>query len=669
MEYSESPGRSRMAWADYVLVALVAGVIVFWRLGAVTLDDHECKLAMAVRTMVTPSLWLIPSDKVRDIPADTPARHWLVPVENGRPRLGKTPLPYWAAACVAEVQRAMGDDKPAVNSVTVRLPPAVSAVLCALVVLALGRRMFGQRAALLGALLLVTCVGFQKWGRNARPEMELCLLVTAAMAAFYFGIEANSRSSHLAWMVLFWVLLGLANLAKQFVPFLAAWPIVVYLFWRQSFLNRGDGTSLRWLRIFLIATAVGLAVQVIISLVPFLQWWRRVGIGDDLGSYLMIAVAFGLPVLGYLAVSRPWRQILALLPTAVPGLVLAVAMFAWWLIYVRGLFPQLADEVFAHEVTDRGAGVAGWTVDTPDRYGVALLCYLLPWLGLVPGACAVALMRRFQQYRSGLVYLLLWCVGFVAIFSAMAGKREHYILPMLPAFCLLMGFVAEDVFFKHAWIGPTLARWLGAAYGATGLVAVAIAAIKYSTTRHDVRWLHMSIVAAVVSLPVVLGGWLMWRRRFHAGLALLLASMTLVYVAYYQRGELWDYNRPVAEFATSAARIIPPDAPVYNWGGSQTKIPFYFGRYVPTLQWYTAEHDEGSDTSNREAIAWLAEDPSRGPWIFGYGKDDSILLPLGYTSVLRAAGGEAKKKEVFALYHRSVETSPASAPASASQPR
>jgi 4-amino-4-deoxy-L-arabinose transferase-like glycosyltransferase len=669
MEHSELAGRSRAAWADYVLVALVAGVIVFWRLGAVTLDDHECKLALTVRTMVTPSLWLLPSDKVRDIPSDTPPRHWLVPVENGQPRLVKTPLSYWLAAGVAKAQRAMGDDKPVVNPVTVRLPSAVSAILCALVMLALGRRMFGQRAALLSALLFVTCIAFQKWGRNARPEMELCLLVTAAMAAFYFGIEANSRSTHWAWMAVFWVLLGLANLVKQFVPFLAAWPIVVYLFWRQSFLDRGDGTSLRWLRVFLIATAVGLAVQVSVSLVPSLQWWRRVGISNEIGSYLMIALAFGLPVLGYLVVSRPWRQILSLLPTAVPGLVLAVAIFAWWLLYIRGLFPQLADEVFAHEVTDRGAGVAGWTVGDPDRYGLALLSYSLPWLGLVPGACAVALMRRFQQHRSGLVYLLLWCVGFVAIFSSMAGKREHYILPMMPAFCLLMGFTAEDVFFKHVWIGPALTRWIGAAYGATGLIAAAIAAVKYVTSGRDVRWLHMGIVAAAVSLPMVLGGWLMWRQRFRAGLALLLASTTLVYVAYYQWGELWDRNQPVAEFAASAARMIPADAPVYHWGSPQAKIPFYFGRYVPAIQWSFPGGEEEGISAGNAAVAWLAEDPSRGPWIFGYKGDDSIFLPLGYKSVIQAVGKEDKKKEVFVLYHRSVETSPVSAPLGASGPR
>jgi 4-amino-4-deoxy-L-arabinose transferase-like glycosyltransferase len=652
MERSTPADRASAAWADYVLVALVGGVIVFWRLGAISLDNHESKLALVARTMIQPPLWLTESDEHYAIPPATSINRWLVPVENGRPRLQKTPLPYWAVAGVALAHRAARFGGTAVNNVTVRLPSAVSAVLCALIVLAMGRRMFGHRAALLGALLMVTCIGFQKWGRDARPEMLLCLLVTGAMAAFYFGIEASSHRRHLAWMAAFWVLLGLANLAKQFVPFLVLWPIAVYLFWRQSFLDRGDETSLKRLRIFLAATAVGLAVHVCISLVPLLRWWRPMGIGDEAGSYLTMAAAFGLPLLGYLRISRPWRQILSLLPTAVPGLILAVAMFAWWLLYIRNLFPQLAGESLAQEVTDRAAGVGKWSVDSPIRYVAALTLYLLPWLALVPGACAVGLMRRFHRHRSGLVYLLVWCVGFVALFTAMAGKRDHYILPMIPAFCLLMGFVAEDVFFRHVWIGPAMARWIGAVYAPMGLVGVAVAAVRYFTGDREARWVHMGVVAAAVTLPVALGGWLIWRQRFRAGLAMLLASITLVYVAFYHRVDLWDMNRPLTEFAASAARIVPADAPVYHWGDPQAKMVFYFGRYIPAVQWpfqWSGLH-VSVDIDNA-AAAWLAEDPRHGPWMFGYDVDERVLVPLGYLPVLRVPGKEDKKL-VYVLYRR-----------------
>ncbi len=351
-----------------------------------------------------------------------------------------------------------------------------------------------------------------------------------------------------------------------------------------------------------------------------------------------------------------------------PGLVLAVAMFAWWMLYVRRLFPQLADEVFAHEVTDRGAGVGGWVVASPSKYAVGLAVYLLPWLALLPGACAVGLMRRFQQHRSGLVYLLAWCVGFVALFMALAGKREHYLLPMLPAFCLLMGFVAEDAFFQHAWISPVMARWIGAGYAPMGLIGVAVAGVGYLVGGHERRWIYIGLVAAAVSLPVVLGGWLMWRQRFHAGLAVLLASITLVYVAFYHRVELWDMNRPLARFATLAARTVPLDAPAYHWGDPQAKTVFYFGRYIPAVQWpFQRGGLQDSIAFDNAAAAWLAEDPNRAPWVFGYDVDERILKPLGYLPVLQSYG-KLEKNLVCMLFRRSAPTSqPVSSSAPASE--
>ena len=496
------------------------------------------------------------------------------------------------------------------------------------------------------------------------------MLVAASMAAFYCGIEAVSRRRHLAWMAAFWLLVGLANLAKQFVPLLAAWPVLAYLFWRQSTLSRGDAVALRWLRIFLIATAVGVGVVVAVSFVPALRWWRLAGVGGEAGAYVTIAAAFGLPMLWYLIAARGWRQLLPLLPTALPGIVVAIAMFAWWMVYIVHLFPHLSEEVLAHEVTDRGAGVGGWRADSPVRYLQSLVTYTLPWVALLPGACAVALMRRFERYRSGLVYLLLWCAGFVAIFAAAAGKREHYILPMLPAFSMLMGFVAEDVFFTHAWIRPRSARWIGLGYAPVGLVGVVVAATAYFLSGRQERWLHMGIVAAAVTVPVGLAGLLIWRQRFRAGLAILLASITLVYVGYYNWARLWDNNRPVAQFAAAAARIVPPDAPVYHWNDPQAKTAFYFGRYIPAIQWPLERQDPDlTPTAALKLVeSQLRRAPGEAPWMFTYDRDMPALEALGYRVVLESQGRD-ESGLLFVLCHRGAAEAVASTfPSSASRP-
>ena len=119
--------------------------------------------------------------------------HWTVPVLNGRPRLKKTPLPYWCVALTARARGAVARAEATVDEWIARTPSALAAVALCLVTLALGRRILSARAALLGAMMLAASGGFQKWGRSARPEMLLCLFVTLAMACFYLGLEATTR--------------------------------------------------------------------------------------------------------------------------------------------------------------------------------------------------------------------------------------------------------------------------------------------------------------------------------------------------------------------------------------------------------------------------------------------------------------------------------------------
>lgn len=654
MNQSPSSGsrKTSSTCAHYALVGAVAAVVVFWRLGVTTLEDHECKVGLAARTMIQPGLWLL-NGRGYQVPPNTTFNHWMVPVDNGQPRLAKTPLPYWTAAGTAMIHRKLRLPGPAVNAWTVRLPSAVAAVLCAFATLAIGRRMFPPRVALLGAVFLATCVGFQKWGRDGRPEMMLCMFVTAAMGAFYRGIESPRRSGHVAWMAAFWVLLGLANLDKQFVPVMIAWPLVAYLCWRQGAADRGADAALRWLRVFVITAGAGLAVHVLVTGVPALHWWRVLGISGEIGAYTTMAAAFGLPLAWYFIRSRAWRAVVPLLPTALPGAVVAAAMFVPWLVYVGRLFPALAEEVMSHEVADRAAGTGGWAVAEPWVYLQALITFSLPWLAFLPGAFATGFMRRFETERRGLVYLLLWCLGLVLLMTASAAKREHYILPMLPALCLLMGHVADDVLFKHRWVKPNVARLLGLPYGLLGVAGVAAILVKWVASGQDVRWIHMLLVTLAAAVPMTASGVLTWRRRFRLVPALMAASIVLVYVGYHQRGDLWDDRRTVANFARRASTIIPPSAPVYHWKEPQSKTVFYFGRYIPSVQSQlaVAAGQAVPGQPDDQFRRWLQEDGDRAPWIFGYARGAERLLAEGYRPVLEMTTRE-QRRLTFVLYHR-----------------
>ena len=684
----QNPGLSPTGWASwkaYGVVAVVAAVIIFWRLPAPVMDDHECKLALTARVMADPhpQPWLLEGaiDGIGyEIPPYTEFNHWMVPVENGRPRLVKTPLPYWCAAGIGKAYAALGLPGPAINNLTARLTSALSAVALALLTLAVGRRMFPQapRAAFYGALMLAACVGFQKWGRDARPEMLLCLLMNLAMACFYLGLQARTLRGRVGWVAAFWVAMGLANMAKEFVPLLLAWPLLAYLCWRETDARGDEGRSYRLLRIVLILTGAGLLAHLLVTSIPALQWWRRTGLEGSKGPYLTMAMMLGLPMLWYVFCSRGWRQAVSLLPTAVPGVVVMAALFVPWMWYMNHLFPSLTGHVFDEQVAERAAGTGTWKVAFPAVYLQALVVLSLPWIVFLPGALAAPLMRRFKEYRQPLTFLLLWSVGLVALFSAAAGKRPHYLLPMIPALCLLVGFIAEDVFHRHAWISPRLARWIGGGYGLAAAAAVAVLAALAIVKRDHAQFLWLMATAGGAAVLLIPAGLRAWRGQFRAALPLIALGTMLAYVGYYSGLPRWDDRRAIRDFATRAAARLGPDQPVYHWGDPQAKMVFYFGRPIPAAQWFFDREaynlqrqgvslDEATARRNNALLAWINQ--GNAPWIIGYEKsfnpktrkierreDAKDLEARGYRpyqpSEFQIQSNERGYDYLFTLYHR-----------------
>ncbi len=142
---------------------------------------------------------------------------WAAPTLDGSRWLEKPPLYYWLAA---EASRVAGR----VDAYSVRLPANLAAVLLAVTVFLFGRALWGRRAGLLAALVLVTTEDILIEARWARPDMLLGLLLTiAALAAWKGAAENDAR-----WTSAFWGSLGLAILTKGPVALLPLAGVALY---------------------------------------------------------------------------------------------------------------------------------------------------------------------------------------------------------------------------------------------------------------------------------------------------------------------------------------------------------------------------------------------------------------------------------------------------------
>lgn len=335
----------------------------------------------------------------------------LVPRFDGRWRLNKPPLIYWAQAASARALGTVGD--PASGPCqemndgllkggiwAYRVPSILAAILAALVTWRFGLGMFAPEVAWLGGALLGCCVLISADARQARSDELLLLWTTCAQALLWVIWRARRRppSGLLpSWPVVgLWVCVALGMMTKGPVtPFVAGTCAIVV-----CVLNRDAGLLRRVRPVWglLIVTAV---------VAPWVIAVGRVVGWDTLGSVAWAEVVgrstsakeghWGPP--GYYLLLLPilfWPGSFALAPAC---------RHAWR----RGLRFVVA--------TDR-----------PDSW----------W-------------KRFVQAMGGLrggrdaeLFLIAWLVPTWLLFELVATKLPHYTLPTYPAVALLCarGFYA-----------------------------------------------------------------------------------------------------------------------------------------------------------------------------------------------------------------------------------
>lgn len=121
--------------------------------------------------------------------------HWIFPTANGRPYYIKPPLFNWLGSALSLLNGK-------VTEYTSRLPSATAAALGLVLIYFLGKRLFGQRAALLSALILGTTPLYIEFGRWIQINMISTVLLTACLVLFYRGYT-DERKRPAAYLLMY----------------------------------------------------------------------------------------------------------------------------------------------------------------------------------------------------------------------------------------------------------------------------------------------------------------------------------------------------------------------------------------------------------------------------------------------------------------------------------
>lgn len=148
---------------DLLILALIAAVLLGWRLGSAPLNNpDEGRYAEVPREMLA-------------------SGDWVMPHLNGVPYYEKPPLVYWV---VATCESVLGP-----GEWSLRLTPALFAVGGIFLAYAAGRRLFGRLAGLWAGVVLATSLLYAALGRILLLDMPVSVLMGATLVCFILAVN------------------------------------------------------------------------------------------------------------------------------------------------------------------------------------------------------------------------------------------------------------------------------------------------------------------------------------------------------------------------------------------------------------------------------------------------------------------------------------------------
>jgi 4-amino-4-deoxy-L-arabinose transferase-like glycosyltransferase len=325
--------------AGVALLGVLAAISVLPSLSYPLLDPDETRYAEIAKEMIE-------------------SGNLLVPTRQGMPYLDKPPLLYWLTAGSFHLF--------GVNEFAARFVTSTAAIGTILCMFWIGRLLVGHRAAWLGSLLSLMCIGFVLSGRFLFMDSLLTLFTTVSLLAGYAACRGETFRT--GYWALAAVSCGLGTLTKGPVAPALCLPPLLASCWMTS-----AGTSLR------------------------LRHWI---------SYLGIVAAIAVPWFVVMAIRQP---------------------------------QYFYEFIWKHHVE---RFVSGLSHEEPMWFYVPILLIgMAPCSILFPAAVAFfARSEKARRYRTWDVgYLLLFAGWTLGIFSVSSCKLPPYILPAIPALCLVVG--------------------------------------------------------------------------------------------------------------------------------------------------------------------------------------------------------------------------------------
>jgi 4-amino-4-deoxy-L-arabinose transferase-like glycosyltransferase len=310
-----------------------------------------------------------------------------------------------------------------------------------------------------------------------------------------------------------------------------------------------------------------------------LIFWSSLALGNLAKGPAPLAYVF-VPLAAYILFTRNWKVLGKMLPVA-GTLLFIVIVLPWPLFVAHQLNWNLA--LWKGEFVDRFFGE--YAEDNYHFYfylGV-MFKYIMPWILLLPAALAAPFYRVWRKERPEMVYLWVWFVAGLIFLSIDEGKRQHYILPIIPAMAILIGILISDLIFLKPAHAVEFARKMLLAHGILFVAVALISPVVMFFTAPQFL-VPVLFLGAIVVIMVLSATALFIKNKPDRALIAVFAGIAfyMMTAQYYFLAAL-DTDRFSRDFAREVARRVPSAETLVAYRVASSRFVQYYGGVVPEV--------------------------------------------------------------------------------------
>ena len=342
-----------------------------------------------------------------------------------------------------------------------------------------------------------------------------------------------------------------------------------------------------------------------------------------------------LPVGLYIAVRREWRVIPKLLP--VWGIIICLAVILPWplaaaykvnwdvMIWKREFFDRLFGEY--------AAGNYPWYY-----YLGMVFKYTAPWCIFLPIALVAPFYRVWGEKRPVMQFLWLWFAADFVFLMLSGGKRQHYLLPLIPATSILTAILIDEMAFVRQVLTPKYAANILRGHvlffvGVSIAVPVYFAKAKILTLASATAWPYVISFSVILIVMTVVVTMLFAKRHSGAACVALFCGIAVLTAHHYTGlSNLLNSEQQIKQtrrFALKVAEMVPVTDKLVSYKSVPATFVHYFGRTAEKVQ----------------SEAELNSLYQQNYWVVSFGKEMDELLKTGRYKLMYMDPGANKKKQ------------------------